>query len=141
VHDSYSLNATFGNAVEAIVGIVALSQNQLRIVQTSMLGSVLSNLLLVLGMSFWAAGKNFKQAGFRVTAAQTNSGILMLAGATLIIRGLQIFNNAARAGQPPFADLLLFIMFLSCSRRLSCVQTEPETAFCQPAKRNADVQR
>lgn len=108
-----SLNATFGNAVEAIVsyatfttfsllissphaylpflrkkqvGIVALSQNQLRIVQTSMLGSVLSNLLLVLGMSFWAAGKNFKQAKFQVTAAQTNSGILMLAGATLIIR-------------------------------------------------------
>lgn len=51
-----------------------------------MLGSVLSNLLLVLGMSFWAAGKNFKQAKFQVTAAQTNSGILMLAGATLIIR-------------------------------------------------------
>ena len=82
----HRLNATFGNAVEAIVGIVALSQNQLRIVQTSMLGSVLSNLLLVLGCSFWAAGKNFKEAKFRVTAAQTNCSILMLSGATLIIR-------------------------------------------------------
>jgi len=79
------LNATFGNAVEAIVGIVALQQNQLRIVQTSMLGSILSNLLLVLGCSFVAAGKNYKQAKFRVTAAQTNCSILMLAGATLII--------------------------------------------------------
>jgi len=79
------LNATFGNAVEAIVGIVALSQNQLRIVQTSMLGSVLSNLLLVLGCSFWAAGKNYKEAKFRITAAQTNCSILMLSGATLII--------------------------------------------------------
>lgn len=68
------------------VGIVALQQNQLRIVQTSMLGSVLSNLLLVLGCSFWAAGKNFKQAKFQVTAAQTNGSVLMLAGATLIIR-------------------------------------------------------
>jgi Ca2+:H+ antiporter len=68
------------------VGIVALQQNQLRIVQTSMLGSVLSNLLLVLGCSFWAAGKNYKQAEFRMTAAQTNGSILMLAGATLIIR-------------------------------------------------------
>lgn len=68
------------------VGIIALSQNQLRIVQTSMLGSVLSNLLLVLGCSFWAAGKNFKEAQFRQTAAQTQSSVLMLAGATLIIR-------------------------------------------------------
>lgn len=63
-----------------------MQQNQLRIVQTSMLGSVLSNLLLVLGCSFWAAGKNFKEAKFRATAAQTNCSILMLSGATLIIR-------------------------------------------------------
>lgn len=45
---------SFGNAVELIVGVVALSQNQLRLVQTSMLGSILSNILLVLGCSFAA---------------------------------------------------------------------------------------
>lgn len=50
------LNATFGNAVEAIVGIIALMKGELRIVQTSMLGSILSNVLLVLGCSFLAAG-------------------------------------------------------------------------------------
>ncbi len=43
------LNATFGNAVELIVGIAALLQGQLRIVQTSLIGSILSNILLVLG--------------------------------------------------------------------------------------------
>jgi len=41
------LNATFGNAVELIVSIVALTQGQIRIVQSSMLGSILSNILLV----------------------------------------------------------------------------------------------
>lgn len=41
------LNATFGNAVELIVSIVALVQGQIRIVQASMLGSILSNILLV----------------------------------------------------------------------------------------------
>jgi Ca2+:H+ antiporter len=41
------LNATFGNAVELIVSIVALLQGQIRIVQSSMLGSILSNILLV----------------------------------------------------------------------------------------------
>jgi Ca2+:H+ antiporter len=70
------LNATFGNAVEIIVGIVALFKGEVRIVQTSvrtrsepslytclthvylsqMLGSILSNILLVLGCSF-VAGK------------------------------------------------------------------------------------
>ncbi|PSR77635.1 hypothetical protein PHLCEN_2v7825 [Hermanssonia centrifuga] len=49
------LNASFGNAVEIIVGIAALMQGELRIVQTSLLGSILSNLLLVLGCSFLAA--------------------------------------------------------------------------------------
>ncbi|EJT52008.1 calcium:hydrogen antiporter [Trichosporon asahii var. asahii CBS 2479] len=66
------LNASFGNAVELIVAIVALTQNQLRLVQTSLLGSVLSNLLLVLGMSFFASGFYFHESTFQVTAAQTN---------------------------------------------------------------------
>lgn len=41
------LNATFGNAVELIVSIIALREGQIRIVQASMLGSILSNMLLV----------------------------------------------------------------------------------------------
>ncbi|KAI7259629.1 hypothetical protein KC317_g4070, partial [Hortaea werneckii] len=43
------MNATFGNAVELIVSIVALRKGEIRIVQSSMLGSILSNILLVLG--------------------------------------------------------------------------------------------
>jgi len=41
------LNATFGNAVELIVSIIALQKNQFRLVQASILGSVLVNILLV----------------------------------------------------------------------------------------------
>lgn len=52
-----------------------------------MLGSVLSNLLLVLGMAFWASGRYYKQAKFHETGAQANGSLLVLAGATLIIRG------------------------------------------------------
>jgi len=43
------LNASFGNATELIVSIVALKEGQIRLVQASMLGSILSNLLLVSG--------------------------------------------------------------------------------------------
>lgn len=79
------LNATFGNAVEAIVGIIALMKGELRIVQTSMLGSILSNVLLVLGCSFLAAGWKFKESSFQMTAAQASSSLLVLATSTLVI--------------------------------------------------------
>ncbi|KAJ7633061.1 Sodium/calcium exchanger protein-domain-containing protein [Roridomyces roridus] len=79
------LNASFGNAVEIIVGVAALLQNELRIVQTSMLGSILSNLLLVLGCSFLAAGFKFKESNFQVTAAQASSSLMTLACITLVI--------------------------------------------------------
>ncbi|KAF3061445.1 Vacuolar calcium ion transporter [Daldinia childiae] len=46
------LNATFGNAVELIVSIIALRDRQIEIVKSSMIGSILSNLLLVLGAVF-----------------------------------------------------------------------------------------
>ncbi|KAI0063395.1 Calcium/proton exchanger [Artomyces pyxidatus] len=79
------LNATFGNAVEIIVGLTALLQGQIRIVQTSMLGSILSNLLLVLGCSFLAGGIKYNESEFQVTAAQTNASLMTLACITLVI--------------------------------------------------------
>ncbi|KAI9507358.1 Calcium/proton exchanger [Russula earlei] len=83
------LNATFGNAVEIIVGLVALLKGEVRIVQTSMLGSILSNILLVLGSSFLAGGLYKHESTFRVTAAQTSvspsSALMTLACITLVI--------------------------------------------------------
>jgi Ca2+:H+ antiporter len=79
------LNVTFGNAVELIVSIVALRENQVRIVQASMLGSILSNLLLVLGCCFIAGGYNRVQQKFNQTVAQTMSSLMCLATAGLVI--------------------------------------------------------
>ncbi|KAK4684150.1 Ca2+:H+ antiporter, partial [Tremellales sp. Uapishka_1] len=85
----------FGNAVELIVAIAALRQNELRLVQTSLLGSVLSNLLLVLGMSFFAAGFFFHESTFQVTAAQASSSLMTLATITLILPAAYHFSNAS----------------------------------------------
>ncbi|CAL1705575.1 unnamed protein product [Somion occarium] len=79
------LNASFGNAVEIIVGITALMQGQIRIVQTSLLGSILSNLLLVLGCSFLAGGLRYSESNFQVTAAQASSSLMTLTCITLVI--------------------------------------------------------
>lgn len=72
------LNATLGNAVELIVAIIALTQCQLRVVQSSLVGSILSNLLLVLGMCFFAGGTRFSEQGFGMSATQLNSSLLTI---------------------------------------------------------------
>lgn len=79
------LNATFGNAVELIVSVIALKDNQVRIVQALMLGSILSNLLLVLGCCFLAGGFTRVQQTFNQTVAQTMSSLMALATAGLLI--------------------------------------------------------
>merc|ERR1711900_103033 len=87
------LNATFGNAVELIVSVVALKDNQIRIVQSSMLGSILSNMLLVLGCCFLAGGIHNTRTGtaqgieqdFNSTVASTMSSLMTVAAASLII--------------------------------------------------------
>ena len=50
------MNATFGNATELIISIFALKSGLIRVVQLSLLGSILSNLLLVLGCAFFCGG-------------------------------------------------------------------------------------
>ena len=67
---------TTGNAVELIVSIIALIQGKVNIVQASLLGSMLSNLLLVLGMCFFFGGLKQKEQSFNMTVCsqyfQTN---------------------------------------------------------------------
>jgi len=79
------LNATFGNAVELIVSIIALRNGEIRIVQASMLGSILSNILLVLGCCFVAGGIRYREQSFNSTVASTMSSLMSVATASLII--------------------------------------------------------
>ncbi|KAI5362096.1 Putative calcium/proton exchanger, sodium/calcium exchanger membrane region [Septoria linicola] len=79
------MNATFGNAVELIVSIVALRKGEIRIVQASMLGSILSNILLVLGCCFIASGVRRRESRFNETVASTMSSLMAVAATSLII--------------------------------------------------------
>ncbi|KAL9089451.1 MAG: hypothetical protein Q9165_005772 [Trypethelium subeluteriae] len=90
------LNATFGNAVELIVSIIALVQNQIIIVQTSLIGSMLSNLLLVMGMCFFFGGINRREQYFNITVAQTAASLLSLAVGALLVP--TVFDQASFAG-------------------------------------------
>ncbi|KAL1986353.1 hypothetical protein VTN96DRAFT_6585 [Rasamsonia emersonii] len=97
------LNATFGNAVELIVAILALVDNQVVIVQTSLIGSMLSNLLLVMGMCFFFGGVNRMEQKFNVVVAQTASSLLALAVGSLIIP--TAFHQWSGAGTNGIAPL------------------------------------
>lgn len=74
------LNATFGNAVELIIAILALIKGELNVVRSAMLGSILSNCLLVMGGSFFAGGIRFHEQGYSVRAAQLNINLLGISG-------------------------------------------------------------
>ncbi|EJU04647.1 calcium/proton exchanger [Dacryopinax primogenitus] len=89
------LNATLGNAVELIVAIIALAQCKLTIVQSSLVGSILSNLLLVLGMCFFAGGTKYSEQGFLVAPAQLNSSLLVLSVIAVLLPAA--FNMAITA--------------------------------------------
>ncbi|BGP38614.1 hypothetical protein JCM10450v2_002563 [Rhodotorula kratochvilovae] len=79
------LNATFGNAVELIIAILALTKGELDIVQSSMIGSILSNCLLVLGMCLFAGGIRMHEMSYSVRAAQVNLNLLGLAVTAIVI--------------------------------------------------------
>ncbi|KAJ3857714.1 calcium proton exchanger [Lentinula lateritia] len=100
------LNATLGNAVELIVAIIALTQCKLHIVQSSLIGSMLSNLLLVLGMCFFAGGVRFSEQGFGLVASQLNSSLLTIAVIAILLPAAFYYNVTTQTDSDEGQDLL-----------------------------------
>ncbi|OAX41504.1 hypothetical protein K503DRAFT_490567 [Rhizopogon vinicolor AM-OR11-026] len=79
------LNASMSNTVELVIAITALRKCELRVVQASLIGSILSKLLLVLGMCFFAGGLRFSEQGFDQTATQIHSSLLSISVGALLL--------------------------------------------------------
>jgi len=79
------LNASFGNAVEMILAVFALQEGLVSVVQTSLLGSILSNLLLVLGMCFFFGGVKYHEQRYNPLGARIQSGLLLTACMAIVI--------------------------------------------------------
>ncbi|KAH9945253.1 calcium/proton exchanger [Epithele typhae] len=103
------LNATLGNAVELIVAIIALAKCQLAIVQSSLVGSILSNLLLVLGMCFFAGGTRFSEQGFGVSVTQLNSSLLTISVIAVLLPAAFHFTADAAINDPLEAKDILAV--------------------------------
>lgn len=77
------LNATFGNAPELIIALVALKAGYLDMVRASLIGAILANLLLALGISFLLGGIRYHEQRFNAMAARTYSTMMLLAAMSM----------------------------------------------------------
>ncbi len=92
------LNATFGNAAELIIGLVALSKGLTDVVKASLTGSIIGNLLLVLGGSMLAGGIRFQHQRFNRTAARAAGATLSIAAFAIAIPTVFHVTAAGRPG-------------------------------------------
>ncbi len=79
------MNATFGNATELIIAIIALRAGLVDVVKASITGSIIGNLLLVTGLAMLLGGLRFKEQSFKPTAARLNASAMNLAVIAILI--------------------------------------------------------
>lgn len=110
------LNATFGNAAELIIAIVALRAGLVELVKASITGSILGNLLLILGLALIAGGTNRHELRFNRTNAGMSAGMLALAVVGLVFPAL--FHSihpemAARVSELHMSEAVAVILILT----------------------------
>ncbi len=79
------LNAVFGNATELIIALAALNAGLVDIVKASITGTIISNLLLVMGLSMLLGGLRYKEQEFKPIVARVNGSSMTLAAIALIL--------------------------------------------------------
>ncbi|MEN3369379.1 MAG: Ca2+:H+ antiporter [Verrucomicrobiota bacterium] len=92
------LNATFGNAAELIIAGIALYKGYIPVVKASITGSIIGNVLLVLGLSILLGGTKYKEQKFNRAGARTSVISLSLAAIALIIPTVFHLSSAASPG-------------------------------------------
>jgi Ca2+:H+ antiporter len=79
------MNATFGNATELILALVALKEGLIDVVKATITGSIIGNLLLVMGFAMFLGGLRYKEQEFQPAAARLNASVMNLAVIALLL--------------------------------------------------------
>ncbi len=90
------LNATFGNAAELIIAIIALKAGLHDVVKASITGSIIGNILLVLGLAMLCGGMRHPRQVFNRAAAAMGAGLLTLSAIGLVVPAL--FHHLSQEG-------------------------------------------
>jgi Ca2+:H+ antiporter len=96
------LNVTFGNAPELIIALFALHEGLQEVVKASLIGSILGNILLVMGAAMLVGGLKRQRQTFNPTAASVQSSMLLLAAVALVMP--TIFQLVAGGGLPQVGE-------------------------------------
>jgi Ca2+:H+ antiporter len=104
------LNATFGNAAELIIAVLALRQGLTGVVKASLTGSLIGNLLLVLGLAMLVGGWGRDRQTFNRTQVGMSTGLLLLTAGALVMP--DIYAEALGGSQPSRAPDILTISLL-----------------------------
>jgi Ca2+:H+ antiporter len=139
-----SLLNSYRNAVKLTVSIIAITEGQYVIAKTSLIGSMLSNLLLVMGMCFFFGGLRRTEQFFNVTIAQTAASLLALATASIIIPTAFDISTTTST-EAPIAEIsrgtaviLLIVyscyLFFQLKKYHTIYIEEHQKAFARPCK-------
>ena len=79
------LNATFGNATELIIALIALNAGLVSVVKATITGSIIGNLLLVMGFSMFLGGLRYKEQQFQSVVARVNASAMNLAVIAILL--------------------------------------------------------
>ncbi|MBE9099034.1 calcium/proton exchanger [Vacuolonema iberomarrocanum] len=102
------LNATFGNAAELIIALVALRAGLIGVVKASLTGSIVCNLLLVMGLSMFLGGLRYKEQSFVTVVARTNASAMNLAVVAMLLPAAVNFTSDG-IGEPILQKISLFV--------------------------------
>ena len=97
-HIGGMLNATFGNAAELIIALLAINKGLVDLVKASLAGSIIGNLLFVLGLSIFFGGLKYKEQKFSTDLAGLNSTMLLIAFTSIMIPSLFHFVPTEHRG-------------------------------------------
>jgi Ca2+:H+ antiporter len=101
------LNVTFGNAPELIIALFALGEGLHEVVKASIVGSIIGNVLLVLGAAMFVGGVRFEKQSYSMTASSVQASMLFVAAAALVMPA--IFELVEGRGLPsPGAEIVDF---------------------------------
>lgn len=98
------LNAVFGNATELIIALAALRAGLVDIVKASITGTVVSNLLLVMGLSMFLGGLRYKEQEFQPVVARVNGSTMTLAVTAIVLPAL-VVSTSGGVNEPEIAQL------------------------------------
>jgi Ca2+:H+ antiporter len=87
------LNAVFGNATEVIISLVALNAGLIDIVKASITGTIISNLLLAMGLSMFCGGLKYKEQEFKPIVARVNGSSMTLAVIAILLPTLATYTS------------------------------------------------